>query len=274
MAVDRSDRGTTRKRRPTAIKDSDGFITNAILMMGEAPDGSRATDDSGQVWAKLPDGTWQTVDQHPPVIRTLADFGQVRDVRWGRARTPLVKVPTRIDAGPELVPPTPDELSAIEAVILDDTFESPKDMARELFKVAVAQVRGRTWHTVYVGGNRFEGLEATDNKIRSWASKTRHPNSGVLFATITGPGLLLQRELEEQQKSEALEDSRNADCPECGHPSALHVTFLTGRIKPDQTNNVGPCTAPGSMAGPKLQPQLKSGKYCGCRAAIKSKDDE
>lgn len=274
MAVDRSDRATTRKRRPTAIKDGNGFITNAILIMADAPEGSRATDEDNQVWVKLPNACWQTVDRDPPQQRALADFGQVRDVRWGKARSPIVKVPTRIDAGPELVPPTPDELAAIEAVILDDTFESPKDMARELFKVAVAHVRNRQWHSVYVGGNRFEGLEATDNKIRSWADKTRHPNAGRLYAVINGPGLLLQQELDAQQKSEDLIDSKNGQCPECGHALGLHVTFLAGRIKPEQSNGVGRCTAPGGIAGPKLQPNLKSGKFCACDYLVKRKDEE
>lgn len=274
MAVDKSDRATTRKRRPTAIKDSDGFITNAILIMAEAPEGSRATEEGGQVWSKLANDAWQAVDKHPPFQKNLADFGNVRDVRWGKPRTPLVKVPVRMDCGPELVLPKPEELSAIEAVILDDTFESPTDMAREIFKVAVAQVRNRQWHTVYVGGNRFEGLESSDTKIRTWADKNLHPNAGRLYAAVTGPGLLLQQERDATDKLDELEAGHRGDCPECTHPLSMHVVFLSGRIKPDQSNGVGRCTAPGGMAGPKLQPNLKSGRFCGCDYLTRSRDDK
>ena len=274
MAVDKSDRATTRKRRPTAIKDSDGFVTNAILIMGEAPEGSRATEANGLVWSKLANDSWQTVDQDPPRTKNLSEFGDIKDVRWGKPRSPLVRVPVRMDPGPETVLPKPDELSAIEAVILDDTFESPADMAREIFKVAVAIVRNRQWHTMYVGGNRFEGLESSDTKIRAWSDKNLHPNAGRLYATITGPGLLLQQEREAIDKLDDLEAGHRGVCPECTHPLAMHVVFLSGRIKPDQSNGVGRCTAPGGMAGPKLQPNLKSGKYCGCDYLTKSKDEE
>lgn len=192
-----------------------------------------------------------------------------------KPRSPIVRVPKRIDVGPAYVNPSAEELDAIEAVLTDDTFASPRDMAKEVHKLAIHFTRNREWWTTYRGGHWFEGLESSEGRIRQWADKAYHPNQPRLVCQITGPGLLLERERAQREAFEKSEQERGGMCPECGHLAELHCTFLSGRVKPDQTNSVGPCSAPGGQAGPKTHPGVSKGhKFCGCRHYVRRKDEE
>ena len=192
-----------------------------------------------------------------------------------KPRSPLVRVPKRLDVGPAYVNPSADELDALEAVLTDDTFETPRDMAKEVHKLAIHFARNREWWTTYRGGYWFEGLESSEGRIRQWSARAHHPNQPRLIAQITGPGALLERERQMREALELSEREKGGSCPECGHSLELHCSFLSGRVKPDQNNGVGRCTAPGGQIAAKTHLGVAKGhKFCGCSYLIKRKDEQ
>lgn len=212
-----------------------------------------------------------------------------REAPKRKAKSPVVRVPTRIDAGPMYVNPSVDELDQIEAVLMDDTFASPRDMAREVHKLVVKQARDREWFSVYAGDRhnlKLVGMENTESRANAWADKNLHPNAWRMVVPIAGPGHLAKLELEREQLTEDSHDSIAADeerlrfeqgglCPECGHSGASHVYPMTGRIEPGKQNGPGRCLGPGKVPGPEVHPNIgKSWRLCGCKAAVKRKEDE
>lgn len=192
---------------------------------------------------------------------------------------PIVKIPKGMVDGEPLdvpggyCPPKGDEIARIVEVLTRDNFATHEDMAKVLHKLLFEMIRDREWWTVYVGGHYFQGLEPTETAIEAWAHKRFHPNQSLRKATIVGPGVLAMRQAEAAVEAAADEFKSmfflsGTDCPDCGHPGAMHVDPIPRGSK-RTTNGTGRCTA-GASPGPQRANTHSKGKnYCGCDFALR-----
>lgn len=141
------------------------------------------------------------------------------------------------------ISPHKDEVEAMVAVLTDDTFEGPEDMAKALLKTAYGCFRRRDWFAFGVLFNgrpaQVYGLEPTELAAWKSAGDLSYRDKAIW------PILSYDRFLESREEAiEAAEFVPNPTCVKCGHERWAHmfVNAKGNRVYPKASKAIPKCS--------------------------------